>query len=291
MIWVSAQRGNDANAGTLAAPVREIARAVQVAKSGDTIVVLDSGEYQSFQVDKSLAVVAEGVHAQVTGASTPFEGAIGVNPGSTGVVSLRGLTVRGANTGASTGIRVDSGRVRVERCTVSDFAARPDGAPTRGILVFAGSVLTVVDTVLRDNLGAIEAGAEGASRVSIERCRLHGDGGNNSNGIQVGRNTMMTVVDSLVTDYGLGAYIRGFQGSPQATLALTGTTITNNRIGVYADKTGQALLTRCTVTLNDTGLFTLNGGVIYTAGDNAVFGNFSSNMGAGTEFLTPDLTS
>jgi Right handed beta helix region len=235
-------------------------------------------------------VVAEGIHAQVSGASTAFEGAIGVDPGSTGAVSLRGLAVRGASTGASKGIRVDSGRVRVERCTVSNFGARPDGAPTRGISVFAGSVLTVVDTVLRDNLGAIETGSEGATRVSIERCFLHGDGSGNSNGIQVGRNTLMAIVDSLVTDHDVGAYIRGAEGSPRATLALTGTTVTNNRIGVYADRTGQALLTRCTVTLNDTGLFTLNGGLIYTAGDNAVFGNFTSNMGAGTAYLKPDLS-
>lgn len=71
---------------------------------------------------------------------------------------------------------------------------------------------------------------------------------------------MVAVVDSLITDYGLGAYIRGFEGGARPALTLTGTTVTNNRIGVYADRTGQALLTRCTVTLNDTGLFTLNGG-------------------------------
>jgi hypothetical protein len=289
MIWVSAQRGVDANMGTLVTPLREIARAVQMATAGDTVVVLDSGEYKSFQVNKSLAIVAEGVHAQVSGASSAFEAAIEVNPGSGGVVSIRGLAVRGAGTGALKGIKVESGRVRVERCTISNFGARPDGAPMMGISV-SGSVLTIVDTVLRDNLGAIETGGEGATRLSIERCLLHGDSGNNSNGIQVGRNTTAAVVDSLLTDYGLGAYVRGLQGSPQATLALTGTTVTNNRIGVYADRTGQALLTRCTVTLNDTGLFTLNGGVIYTAGDNAVFGNFSSNIGAGTVYLKPDLT-
>ena len=66
MIGVSAQRGDDGSTGTLANPVREVARAVQMAEAGDTIVVLDSGEYQSFQVDKSLAVVAEGVHAPAT---------------------------------------------------------------------------------------------------------------------------------------------------------------------------------------------------------------------------------
>jgi hypothetical protein len=206
-------------------------------------------------------------------------------------VSLRGLAVRGASTGASRGIRVDSGRVRVEHCTISNFGQRPDGSPTSGISVFAGSVLTVVDTVLRDNACAIRTGSDGTTRVSIERCFLHGDGGTNSNGIEVGRNTTMAIVDSLVTDYGKGAYIRGLEGSsPRATLALIGTTVTNNRIGVYADRASQALLTRCTVTLNDTGLFPFIDGVIYTAGDNAVFGNSRSNIGDGTVYLTPDLS-
>ena len=67
MIFVSAQHGNDANAGTLAAPVRQISTAIGLAAAGDTIAVLDSGDYGPFTITKSLAVVAEGIYAQVTG--------------------------------------------------------------------------------------------------------------------------------------------------------------------------------------------------------------------------------
>ena len=79
-------------------------------------------------------------------------------------------------------------------------------------------------------------------------------------------------------------------GSPLAAITLSGSTITNNRIGVYADNTGQVHLTESTVSLNETGLFTLNSGIIYTAGDNAIFGNFSVNIGGGTAFFASDIT-
>ncbi|RJL36179.1 hypothetical protein D5H75_01175 [Bailinhaonella thermotolerans] len=275
----------------MAAPVREIARAVQLVEAGGTVVVLDSGEYQDFRVDKSLSVIAEGVHAEVLGTSGFYEGAIYVDAGAAGVVALRGLSVRGTGAGASKGVKVSSGRVRIERCTISGFGSRPDGAPTAGITVYRGTV-TVVDTVLRDNRAAIEASAQAGevTRVSLERCRLHGDGGNNTNGIQVNASTRMAVSDSLVTDYGIGVYLRGYTGSPRAMLTLTGTTVANNRIGVYSDKDAQVVIARSTVTLNDSGLVTLNGGVIYTAGDNAVLGNFTTDIGAGTVYAKPDLS-
>jgi hypothetical protein len=45
--------------------------------------------------------------------------------------------------------------------------------------------------------------------------------------------------------------------------------------------------------LNRTGLFTLNGGVIHTAGNNAVIGNFDENIPAGATvvFYKSDVTS
>jgi hypothetical protein len=48
-----------------------------------------------------------------------------------------------------------------------------------------------------------------------------------------------------------------------------------------------------TVTLNSTGLFTLNNGVIYTAGNNSVIGNLVENVGGGANvvFFKSDVTS
>ena len=70
-----------------------------------------------------------------------------------------------------------------------------------------------------------------------------------------------------------------------------GASTTNNRIGIYADRTGQVHLARSVVSLNDIGLKTLNAGIIYTAGDNAVLGNFETNIGPGTVFFASDITS
>ena len=50
-------------------------------------------------------------------------------------------------------------------------------------------------------------------------------------------------------------------------------------------------LARSVVSLNDIGLKTLNAGIIYTAGDNAVLGNFETNIGPGTVFFASDMTS
>jgi hypothetical protein len=98
---------------------------------------------------------------------------------------------------------------------------------------------------------------------------------------------------SLVSGHGdQGIYIRGDAGSPIALLTLTDTVITHNRIGIYADFIGQVHLVHSTVTLNSTGVFTLNGGVIYTAGNNSVIGNLLENFvgGANVVFFKSDLT-
>ncbi len=288
MIFVSAQRGDDANAGTLAAPVRQISMAVGLAAAGDTVIVLDSGDYGPFSIGKSLTVVAEGIHAQVSGpADEPFGGqSVTVSAGATDVVVLRGLSLRGE--GAITGIAFSSGKLRVEHCTISNFVGTPDTLPGCGIKA-DGHVLTVLDTVVRDNSGGIDCG--GTLRAVIERCRIQGDGGLNTVGVTVSSGQLVAVADSVVSDYGLGFYIRGTAGAPLAALTLARSTVANNRIGVYADRTGQVHLSGSTVSLNDTGLFTLNGGIIYTAGNNAVLGNLSVNIGGGTVFFQSDITS
>ncbi len=128
-----------------------------------------------------------------------------VSAGTTGVVVLRGLTIRGQ--GATVGIQFNSGRLRVERCTVSGFVSSPDGFPSR-------------------------------------------DRG------------QWTRIDGA-----------GFRTARQRQRHLL------------------QWLARSVVSLNDIGLKTLNAGIIYTAGDNAVLGNFETNIGPGTVFFASDITS
>ena len=298
MIYVSATRGNDGNPGTLASPVRQIAKGVALATAGDTVLVLDGGDYTPFDVGKTLNIVAHGVYAEVAAPPGPFGSrAVSVNAGPADVVVLRGLALRGA--GATVGIAFGSGRLlRIADCSISNFVSTPEGFPGYGIDVVAAGVLTLADSVLRDNSGALHFQGGVTSRGEIRNCRIEGsgritaaDGADiNAVGVQVGFSNRVTVANSLITGYGLGFYVRGNVGSPLAALTITGSTVTNNRIGVYADRTGQVHLVGSTVSLNENGLFTLNNGIIYTAGNNAILGNFTANIGSGTVFFASDLS-
>jgi hypothetical protein len=293
VIYVSAQRGNDANAGTFAAPYREISKAILQASTGNTILVLDGGDYAQFTVNKSVTIVAEGVLAEVSAAAAAFGNtAVTVNAAATDVVVLRGLTIKG--TGGTVGISFSSGKeLHVEKCTISNFVSTPDGFPGYGIQVNHG-LLTVEHTILRDNTSGINFSSAPDARGIIHHCRIEGNGNPNGIGIQIGAGVQVTVTGSLVSGHAdQGIYIRGAAGSPIPLLTLTDTVITHNRIGIYADRTGQVHLTTSTVTLNSTGVFTLNNGVIYTAGNNSVIGNLVANFagGANVVFFKSDITS
>jgi hypothetical protein len=292
VIYVSAQHGDDTNAGTLAAPFRQISKAIAQSVAGDTVVVLDSGDYSQFTVNKSLTIAAECAHAEVSAPAGAYgNSAVTVNAGATGIVVLRGLTIK--STGGTVGIWVSSTKyVRVENCTISNFANTPAGFPGYGIQVGNG-ILTVKDSVLRDNSVGFYFGAGSNVRGVIDRCRIEGDGSSNATGLEIFASAHVTVRDSVISGHGNeGIYIRGYTGSPVPLLTLIDSTITHNRIGIYADRTGQVHLVYSTVTLNDRGLFTLNNGVIYTAGNNAVIGNLVANMdpGANVVFFKSDKT-
>ncbi len=285
MIYVSAQRGDDTNTGTVTAPFREITKAIAASAAGDTIVVLDSGDYAQFSVTKSLTIAAECSHAAVSApAATYGNTAITVNASATDVVVLRGLTIKG--TGGTVGVSLSMGQsLRVENCTISNFASTPGGIPGYGIQVSHG-LLTVKDTVLRDNSNGVYFSGGSDVRGIIDQCRIEGDGAPNGIGIQIPFGVHVTVKGSLISGYADQAiYIRGTTGFPIALITVIDSTITHNRIGIYSDKLGQVHLVYSTVTLNSTGLFTLNGGVIYTAGNNAIIGNLVANMDASANVL------
>jgi Right handed beta helix region len=277
MIYASAQRGDDTNAGTFAAPLREISKAIERVSAGETIVVLDSGDYAPFTVDKSLEIEAHDAQAKIRPGASPFP-AIRVGAGSADVVSLRGLTMTDPD--GRVGVSFESGRaLHVERCAISGFDA--------GIRVEQG-ILYVEDTRL------LETGIEHVGgRAVIDGCSIRGSGASvHGTGLLISGSARMTVMRSLISDHSSGIYLRGAPGSAAPLLSLTDSVITHNRHGIYADRTGQVQLSRTTVTLNDIGLFTLNNGVIYTVGNNAVLGNLDQNIGPGAivRFFHSDVT-
>jgi hypothetical protein len=292
VIHVSVQRGNDANPGTFAAPVREIAKGVELAVAGDTVVVLDSGTYSPFVVSKSLTVAAEGVKAEIVAPATSAnEASLGqavrVDPPAADSVVLRGLTIRSA--GLATGVWFVSGSLRIEHCTICNFVPKPNGLQARALDAH-GAQLTVTDTLFRDNQVAIAIGHSPVARaVQIDRCRIVGNGQMDTIGVQVQDGNRVCVSNSIVANCHFGLYASGRPGV-LGFLTIAASTVMNNIVGVGAGSGGQVHLAATTVSLNDSATNGIAGGIIYTSGNNALIGNFARNIGPGTMFFKSDLS-
>src|SRR5687767_6653801 len=117
-----ATAGSDANSCGATDPCRTFSRAIAETAAGGEVLVLTSGGYGTFTIDKSISIVARGVYAGVT-ATTGTALRITIAP--TDKVFLRGLTFKGA--GAGNGIwATGGGQVTISDCVVSNFISYGD---------------------------------------------------------------------------------------------------------------------------------------------------------------------
>jgi hypothetical protein len=187
--WVSGS-GSDSNACTLTAPCRSFGRAISVANYGDEIVVLDSGGYGAFTVNKSITIsVPPGVYAGIIVSSG---NGITINGNEYDVVILRGLTIAADSAGTpdTSGIVFYSGKaLYVENCSIRDFA-------DYGIAFQGNGFLSVKDTALiqNSNYGIFIQPEDGNAVMAIlDRVRLEG----NAFGLHISVNSNVTIRDSL----------------------------------------------------------------------------------------------
>lgn len=148
--WVSAL-GDDAAACSRAAPCRSLAGAFAKTAAGGEIDVLDTGSFGAVVITRAVTVRATGVTAAVQATSGA---AITVAAGAGDLVVLDGLALEGVGSG-SAGVQVVSGsNVVVMRSTITRFAS------------------------------GVDIGGGLAMRVTVEECRLAGNGV----GVAVGAN-------------------------------------------------------------------------------------------------------
>jgi hypothetical protein len=171
--WVVANGGSDHAAGTEAAPFRTVARALNHALAGDTVLVRP-GTYRGFDV-----AVAGRADAPITVLGDPGGGVIidgrldgrldtiHVLPASAYLV-LDGLTVTGSSGSRSAGILVDgvtSGPVSIVRSRLTDN----DGY---GILISDSRDVTISDSEVDHDQTGVEVNGDGAG-VVIRDDRIH----------------------------------------------------------------------------------------------------------------------
>lgn len=265
--WVSGV-GDDANPCSRTAPCKTFAGAISKTAAGGEINVLDPGGFGAVTITKSITISSEGFEAGVLVAGT---NGIIINAGPTDFVVLRGLDIEGLGTGLN-GIRfLAGGSLQVENCTINRFTNfgidfEPSGP----------AQLTVVNTIIRNNLGALAGGvllrpgAAGSATATFD----HVVATRNRIGIRVEDRAKATARDSVATDNtNFGFHV--FSGGAAAELNLVSSTSSNNSIaGLRSEGAASiARLSDTTVSDNATGLASVGGGQIVSFGNNRLAGN------------------
>ena len=248
--WVSGV-GDDANPCSRTAPCKTFAGAISKTATGGEISVLDPGGFGAVTITKSITINGEGTLAGILAAGTV--GVI-INPPSTGVVTLRNLSIVGAGTGTD-GIRILNGaKINIEKCSINGFINQGiDIIPNVAALV---QHVNVSDTDIRHNT---------------------------QQGIQVlpagGAQIRLVVTDSLINNNGLaGVDIAGANNSGSVTRS----TLSNNNPGAQAQQaTSTLFLDSCLIVNNATSGITSQAGVVRVH-NSTISNNAAAIAGAGT---------
>lgn len=275
--------GSNANACTLAAPCKTLARAVKVTEAGGEVRVLDSSEFGRLTtITQSVTITG--------GGATVFAGAITINDASA-VVSLRGLVLNGAGTAAGTsGITIQAAAaVHIEGCTIHNF-------PGDGIQVAGGNAdLSVTDSTFRENgRDGVFVNNDATGSLSVDNSRFIGNlsgvatfnpsgsasvnrslAFNNSEaGIEVLNGGTMNVTATVLAQNG-----RGFLLNIGGNINLVASTVRGNTSeGLYVfTSNSTARISDSVFTNNGTGIN--NKGTVLTRQNNTVSGNTSNILG------------
>jgi len=267
--------GNDGNPCTRTAPCRTFGQAILGTNAGGEVIVLDSAGYGPFAINKSISIIASpGAYAGIS----VFSGdGIDIVAGTLDTVILRGLTVNNQGSQGN-GIRfVTGGRLHIETCVVSGFAATGNaGVRCDGT---AGK-LEMMDSIVRGN--SIGISIQGASAL-LDQVRMEA---NVFEGLFAGDGAKVTVRNSVASHNGAGGFfaISEFMGGA-AELTIESCVASNNGgAGIRAESISTGVATvrvsNSTITDNVVGLENVGSpATLLSLGNNIVEGNGTNTSG------------
>lgn len=276
--WVSGV-GDDANPCSRTAPCKTFAGAISKTAAGGEISVLDPGGYGAVTITKSITINGR---AQISSILSSGTSGVIVNPGSTGVVTLKDLDINGGSNALSiAGIRFLSGKqLNVENCRI--WAV--DGSPGRGIHVAGSGAVTmnlyVSNTTISDNAGSgiVILPTSGTPTVNahiIDSIIQHNDGATTS-GIFAGEGSRVVVKNTYIAGHTAAGIDAGGSIVP-SIVTVDNSHIVNNATGLLASG-GTLRILRSVVANNATRGFNVAAGSIASSGDN-YFINNGPNLG------------
>lgn len=287
--WVSGV-GDDLNPCSRTAPCKTYAGAISKTANHGEISTLDPGGFGTVTITKNITI--DGTNGAGFG-SILAAGTNGVNvndsatatPGTI-VVTLRNLSINGANTGFD-GVRFTSGKaLHVENCVI--FGFRGNGANSDGIDVALTAAigtnqnLKVKNTQITNNSGngirASNTAVGGAVLVTVSGSQLD----SNTNGILTGTSSIVQIANTYFTfntTAGLNV------GASTTAVDVDNSYFESNTNGISA-AAGTTRIGGCRISGNGVGL-NFAGGTIQSFQDNRVKGNFTADQQGGAVVAVP----
>ncbi|APV50207.1 hypothetical protein BWI17_11225 [Betaproteobacteria bacterium GR16-43] len=273
--------GDDANVGAGCPsdfPCRTFAAAVGIAPDGGEVVALDTEDFGTVELTKSITLVGNG-RAAIMG---NFASDAAVRLTKSGIkVVLRGLDINGS-TGGMTGVYVkDGASLQVENCVIANFV-------THGIDVSVPASVRVVDSVLSGNSNG--AYVHGGATAHFERVRFIGNRGTGLGVTADVGTTTVSVSNSVASNNGVSGFdVSSSTAGATARMLVTGSSASHNQYGFTTSASaGSATITvdRSAASHNQYGFARIPsappGGVstFESLGNNAVRQNGAASLGA-----------
>lgn len=264
-VFLSPQKGNDSNSCSLAKPCRQFNRALQQVSNDGEIIVLDSGTFTPFIINKPVTITApDGVFAGVI-ATTGI--AIDVfPPGANDTVVIRGFTISGP--GGVEGIIQQQGNLHIENCVIEGLGI--------GMNTTSGSVF-MKDVIARNNDTGVDLDSTGSSStITIDHCTFEH---NKSDGLAA-IGVKVSIRDSVASGNGS----RGIDFQQSGEINIENCLMANNNVGVFALEFSSGLtpivrISNSTITNNETGLSQAGLAQILSRGNNTLEGNTTQTSG------------
>lgn len=278
-VAVSRNGANSASCGSVASPCRTLQYAHNLVDPGGKIDILDSAEYGSLSISKSVSVVYAGRGVALVTPSAAGKNAILVNATPSDTVSLRGLTIDGAGTGLN-GVLFNAGaRIEMVDCAVYNFT-------NFGVHIAApnGNFSIVRTSIANNAVYGVRAFANGATvKGDADELRLYGNGAGGLLLETAGGGTVEATVSNSVSSGHRTAPGAAFRANGlNARITLRESIAMDNAAGVSATNGGLVRISRMILSGNDAAAIK-TGGLIETFGDNIIARNSNDALGA----LTP----
>jgi Right handed beta helix region len=226
-------------------PCQLFSQALAVTASYGEIDCLDAGGFGTLTINIPVTINCEGISA--AGVLVTVQGAPGIVITGTGPVTLIGLDINGTAEG-SFGVQVSgAANVSVRNCKI--YGWRNDAIYFEPSA--SGGTLLVDNSFILNNANGVSLINSGAANMSIRNSTIS----NNGAGVE-----------------GAGIFIQP-GGGAHAGATIEQTTLAFNAVGLELDGVATAIIGGSTVVNNGRGIWSVNGGTVYSFQNNQIGGN------------------